>query len=258
MALIKSKQLKDVAAAKVVETTDKRFVSDAEKAVFNDKYTKIEVDTKTTAIDKKIVDTTTDLDNKLTAKAADLKTNIDGVESNLKIQIGNINTALSDQITTAQDNLAKQINNAIAGLTWKSPVPSFADIATVYPKPVEGWMVTVSDSNKVYRYDEATKSWVEFPLQVPQTYSKTILLPVLVDGTTEIKTGIRNDNSGSFKTGHAEIQLAVNGFIQAPGDDKDYTSAFVNNELVITWKARHFQLETDDELEVTYTHFDII
>jgi hypothetical protein len=254
MALIKSKQLQNVAADKVVETAAKRFVSDVEKAVYSDKYTKAETDTIKTDLETSINDTQTTLQANIDAVQDDL----DATETSLTTQIGNVNSSLSNQISTVQSTLSAQISNAIAGLTWKSPVPTFADIVTTYPTPEEGWMVTVEDSNKVYRYDAATTSWVEFPIQVPQTYSKTILVPIAVNGTTEIYTGIRNDNTGLYKTGHAEIELAVNGFTQAPGADKDYTTAFVSNQLVITWKNRHFQLETDDEVQVTYTHFDVV
>jgi hypothetical protein len=44
-------------------------------------------------------------------------------------------------------------------LDWKETVPSFGDIATTYPNPEEGWVVSVDDENILYRYDDDTATW---------------------------------------------------------------------------------------------------
>ncbi|URZ18513.1 hypothetical protein [Clostridium felsineum] len=210
----------------------------------------VQIKTNADAASKQI----SDLDAKLEADV----TAINKTTDNLQSQITTNNTNLSNQITAVNTSLQNQITSAIQGLSWKSPVDTFADIAKVYPKPEEGWVVTVDDTNKIYRYDAPTNTWVEFPIQLPTTYLNTINIIPSVNGQTSIDTGIRNDNTGVYKTGHNNIVLKVNGCAQVCGKDKDYTADFVNNSLVITWNNLNFILETSDELDVTYTHFEIV
>lgn len=53
------------------------------------------------------------------------------------------------------DNL---ISGVISDIDWKEAVATFADLATTYPTPVEGWTASVNDEDVVYRYDGA--AWV--------------------------------------------------------------------------------------------------
>lgn len=190
MALIVSKQIKNVDVEKVITSQDKQFISQDEKNTYADKYSKNEIDNK--------------------------------------------------------------ITSAMAGLVWKNNVPTFADIATTYPEPQEGWVVTVDDTNDMYRYDAQTAAWVEFKFKCSFKLA-TINIIVAADGATTIPTGIRDDETGDLQTSSQDISLIVNGFVQMAGAGKDYTTNFVENELVITWNNRDFQLETSDEVEVTYT-----
>lgn len=258
MALIKSKQIKDLAAIKVVETAEKRFVSDTEKAVYSDKYTKLEMDGTISTVNETIDTAKSDAKADATSKANTAKDEAiatAAVDASSKAGVAEANAkSYADSIHTT---VSSQITNAIAGLTWKAPVATFNDIATTYPTPKEGYMVTVADTNKVFRYDLETTSWVEFPIQASTTYSKTILASV-TQGQTIINTGIRNDGTGVYKSSHPEIVLAVNGFIQHAGSGLDYTAVFVSNELVVTWLNRNFTLDADDEVSITYTHFDVV
>ena len=79
------------AASMITQDAAHRFVSDAEKQTWADKYTKNEVDNKLSALETKI--------------------------------------------------------------DWKEAVETFADIATTYPEPEEGWTVSVNDTDTVYRYN---------------------------------------------------------------------------------------------------------
>lgn len=56
------------------------------------------------------------------------------------------------------EDLTQRITNS---QTWKASVPTFANIATTYPSPKEGWTVSVDDTNTIYRYDAATSNWVD-------------------------------------------------------------------------------------------------
>ncbi|OOM05121.1 hypothetical protein [Clostridium acetobutylicum] len=237
------------------------------------------VDTKVDEDIKTINATTTDLQNQInvnnttiTNQITDINTSITKVDTkidedvkainsttaDLQSQITVNNNTLTNEIQTVNTSLQNQITSAIQGLSWKSPVDTFADIAKVYPNPAEGWVLTVDDTNKVYRYDAPTSKWVEFPIQAPTTYVKTITINPSIDNQTSIDTGIRNDNTGIYKTGHSDVVLKVNGCAQIYGADKDYTADFVNNDLIITWTNRQFSLETSDELDITYTHFELV
>jgi len=66
---------------------------------------------------------------------------------------------LTDAYTkTEVDNLFSTFEQ---GLDWKEAVATFNDIATTYPNPVDGWTVSVKDTNRVYRYDESETAWVD-------------------------------------------------------------------------------------------------
>lgn len=76
---------------KVDKITGSRLVSETEITVFNDKYSKVEVDNKLSALETKI--------------------------------------------------------------DWKEAVNTYADIATTYPTPIDGWTVNVKDTDYTYRYN---------------------------------------------------------------------------------------------------------
>lgn len=220
MSLIKGKQIKDLAASKVVETADKKFVSEAQITEFGAKATTEQVDTVAT--------------EKSTAALNDAKAYADGkfiTEADVDAKIAGIQSAIK----------------------YKGTVPTFADIATTYPEPQEGWLVAVEATDKFYYYDADTITWKEIPLATgggTSTFEKTIVLAV-TDGQTVIKTGIKKDGTGVNHTSKNDISLFVNGFLQTPATD--YTVAEVDSELEITWKATSFALEASDTLAVTFT-----
>lgn len=51
------------------------------------------------------------------------------------------------------------ISAAISGLDWKEAVATYADIATTYPNPEDGWTVTTLDDDHTYRYNGT--AWVD-------------------------------------------------------------------------------------------------
>lgn len=64
--------------------------------------------------------------------------------------------AWSDKYTKSEvDNKISTLETAI---DWKESVATFADIATTYPDPVDGWTVNVQDTDYTYRYGGA--GWI--------------------------------------------------------------------------------------------------
>ena len=49
----------------------------------------------------------------------------------------------------------EQLNSVVNGLVWKNPVNNIEDLKAI-DNPQEGWTVSVSDSNKIYRFDTET------------------------------------------------------------------------------------------------------
>ena len=52
------------------------------------------------------------------------------------------------EVNRKLEDLKQQIAN---NQVWKKSVPTFADIATTYLSPQEGWTVSVDDTNTIYR-----------------------------------------------------------------------------------------------------------
>ncbi len=65
---------------------------------------------------------------------------------------------ITDAYTSAE--IDTKLAQIIESLDWKESVATFADIATTYPTPEDGWTVSTKDTDQVYRYDSATTSWV--------------------------------------------------------------------------------------------------
>lgn len=56
---------------------------------------------------------------------------------------------------TETDN---KISAVVSSLQWKPSVETYADIATTYPNPADGWTVNVNDKDITYRYTGS--SWI--------------------------------------------------------------------------------------------------
>ena len=65
---------------------------------------------------------------------------------------GSTNPVTSAGIYTA-------ISAITTGIDWKEAVPTYADIATTYPNPQDGWTVTTLDDDHTYRYTGT--EWVD-------------------------------------------------------------------------------------------------
>ena len=77
---------------------------------------------------------------------------------------------------TSQEYYNKdEVDNLLAGIEtnilWKDAVATYADIATTYPYPQEGWTVTVLDTNETYRYNG--DAWVKISAAVTPKASAT-------------------------------------------------------------------------------------
>ena len=66
-----------------------------------------------------------------------------------------------------------KVNELSTGLSWKPAVPTFADIATTYPNPVDGWTVPVAENpDSSWRFNGT--EWIEIPSGMIPMASPTV------------------------------------------------------------------------------------
>lgn len=58
-----------------------------------------------------------------------------------------------------KDEVDNKISELVTSMTWKPAVATYADIATTYPNPQEGWTVVTTDTNIAWRYTNG--AWIE-------------------------------------------------------------------------------------------------
>lgn len=66
--------------------------------------------------------------------------------------------AMIDALNTQVNTLNSHVEALTTGLTWQEAVATYADIATTYDTPSEGWAVTCLDTGRSYYYNGT--AWV--------------------------------------------------------------------------------------------------
>ncbi|WP_242951360.1 hypothetical protein [Clostridium kluyveri] len=134
----------------------------------------------------------------------------------------NINTALTGEINRAKqaenaisntintnkpnwddkytkNEIDNKISQVITDLDWKEAVSTFADIATTYPSPEDGWTVNVKDTDITYRYSGT--GWVAISANsIPLATSS-------VDGKMSKQDKINLDDTNSKKHTHNNLSI---------------------------------------------------
>lgn len=274
MAMIKGKQIKSINAAKIVETEEKRFVSDIQIASFVGKAELSDVqDAKTEASDALSLAKVGISEEIATAKtqavtAANAHTDEEVLKLDTTVkEVGTKLDALEIKVVDVENSATTGLENRYtkseidgklatlgAGIKYKGTVASYAEIAIRFPEPEEGWLVASETDRKFYVYDAQSETWEVFPIEIEPctTHTKTIRL-VVSDSQKEIATGIKTDGDGSLQTAERLIEdiiLSVNGVAQTK--TTDYTVAVVESEVKITWKSLDFELEASDVITLTY------
>jgi hypothetical protein len=240
--MIKGKQIVSLPASKIVEATDKQFVTAAEKATYAAKQDALGF----TPVDSAAINAANgvaglDSNGKVSlAILPDTSQNKTYVKANIAERDALTGLKSGDRVVVLDDGDGKK-----AGYIWDGAA-FFKDFDVDWENINLQWgNIVDAPTSTVSEIDAAVTKSADIG------YAKTIILTGIT-GTT-VNTGIRTDGTGANKTSKTDIVLAVNGYIQAPGADKDYTVAVVSNELVVTWLTRHFALEADDEIAVTFT-----
>ena len=132
-----------------------------------------------------------------------------------------INNVSEDEFNKKLNELEQKIINNI---DWKETVNTFADIATTYPNPQDGWTVSVKDTNKIYRYDAESKTWIP-----------------IFENTTELATASRNGlMSATYAKKLDGIEAGANKYIHpsthpATIITQDSTHRFVTDAEKTLW-----------------------
>lgn len=85
-------------------------------------------------------------------------------------------------------NIENEISSIVSNMDWKQAVATYADIATTYPSPQDGWVVNVQDTDYTYRYDGTLKVWIPISANSIPIVSQT------VDGKMSKEDKIKLDN----------------------------------------------------------------
>ena len=165
--------------ANITDSTDKRFVTDANLVVIGNTSgtntgdeTQSTITTKIgfTPLSKTLADTYYEPKDSAIQTHIVSTSNPHSVTKN-QVGLGNCNntsdlnkpvstatqTALdlkADKTTTySKTEVDNAISAVITSLDWKESVATYTDIATTYPTPEDGWTVTVKDTDETYRYN---------------------------------------------------------------------------------------------------------
>jgi len=112
--------------------------------------------------------------------------------------ITNLVNDLSAKATTAY--VDQKVGEISSGLVWKDPVTNYANIATTYPSPQDGWVVSVTSTGNTYRYSGTTSTWVLFNLVSIPLSSATVdglMAKAHYTAMTELISGL-NLNAARF------------------------------------------------------------
>lgn len=180
-------------ASAVIEETDKKFMTDAERtkltgiATGANNYTHPAYTART-------------LDNSNGTVIQDITVDASGHVSNA----GVVNLDSRYYTETEVDNLLATLNT---GLDWKESVATFADLATTYPSPQDGWTVNVKDTDYTYRYTGS--AWITISANA---------IPTVTTSVTGLMSNTDKTKLDGIATGATNTQNhATNGSISVNG-----------------------------------------
>lgn len=180
----------------------------------------------TTTSDGKVLDARQGkaLDESKQPKTLDTSLTIGGVtETNVEDALGGLNSAKADKQTTlsgygitnayTKTEVDNKISELVTSMTWKPAVATYADIATTYPNPQEGWTVVTTDTNIAWRYTDG--AWIKISANT---------IPVVTSSVNGLMTSAMFDKLNGIANG-AEVN------VQADWNTSDNTAdSYIKNK----------------------------
>ncbi|MBN7575402.1 hypothetical protein C1H57_08285 [Clostridium sp. 2-1] len=98
-----------------------------------------------------------------------------------------------------RNEVDNKISQVVSNMDWKESVATYADIATTYPTPDDGWTVNVKDTDITYRYSGT--AWI------PISANSIPLASSSVDGKMSKQDKIDHDDMNSKKHTHSNKSI---------------------------------------------------
>lgn len=213
-------------ATMITEDADNRFVTDAEKTSWNAKASTAVATTTVNGLmastDKTKLDSITSGANNYTHPATHPPSIIAQDASNRFVTDAE-KTAWNNKYTKSE--IDNKFSTLETNIDWKESVNTFADIATTYPTPIDGWTVNTKDTDYTYRYNGA--AWVTISANaIPKA-------TVSVDGlfSKEDKTKLDGITSGANNYIHPATHPATM-------ITEDANNRFVTDAEKTAWNAK--------------------
>ncbi|WP_373845087.1 hypothetical protein [Clostridium sp.] len=133
-----------------------------------------------------------------------LTNNLNSEITRAAIAENTINNTISSNKPNWDDKYTKnevdnKISQVISNMDWKESVATYADIATTYPNPEDGWTVNVKDTDITYRYNGT--EWIAISANsIPLATSS-------VDGKMSKQDKIDHDDMNSKKHTHNNLSI---------------------------------------------------
>lgn len=173
----------------VVESSLKKFVSDAEKLIWNSHNNYVHPSTHSPSIIAQ------DSLNRFVTDA----------------EKSNWNSKPSQATTYTKTEVDTLISSLVSNLDWKEAVATFSDLATTYPNAEEGWTTSVKDVDKIYRYNGTT--WIDILNGISMALATSGMDGLMSKGDFTKLTGI-STNATKTENSSTNGNIKINGVEQ--------------------------------------------
>ncbi|MFW2500400.1 hypothetical protein [Clostridium diolis] len=146
----------------------------------------------------------------------------------------------------SRNEVDNKISQVVSNMDWKESVATYADIATTYSTPDDGWTVNVKDTDITYRYSGS--AWI------PISANSIPLASSSVDGKMSKQDKIDHDDMNSKKHIHSNkgiIDIITQGLIDNWNAAYTHISDTVKH---ITAAERTLWNSVNNKSDVGHTH----
>ncbi len=149
----------------------------------------------------------------------------------------------------SRNEVDNKISQVVSNMDWKESVATYADIATTYSTPDDGWTVNVKDTDITYRYSGS--AWI------PISANSIPLASSSVDGKMSKQDKIDHDDMNSKKHIHSNkgiIDIITQGLIDNWNAAYTHISDTVKH---ITAAERTLWNSVNNKSDVGHTHIAV-